>query len=117
MNTRFTRPFNRSYDKQCSYSDSDIMYLYSEGTYLLKSCYRYLIRRQGASRRLYRYGLLLVILLLFSVLLRAAGFPVTNTNDAGPGSLRQAIIDVNAAGGGPHSIVFNVYGQITLLTS
>ncbi|WP_315822453.1 hypothetical protein [Paraflavitalea speifideaquila] len=47
----------------------------------------------------------------------AATFPVTNTYDAGPGSFRQAILDVNAAGAGPHNIVFNVYGQITILTS
>jgi len=47
----------------------------------------------------------------------ASTFPVTNTNDAGPGSLRQAILDANAAGAGPHSIVFNVHGQITLLSS
>ncbi|GAA0540526.1 hypothetical protein GCM10009415_22980 [Chitinophaga japonensis] len=47
----------------------------------------------------------------------ASTFPVTNTNDAGPGSLRQAILDANAAGAGPHSIVFNVHGQITILTS
>lgn len=47
----------------------------------------------------------------------ATTFPVTNTNDAGSGSLRQAIIDVNAAGAGPHNIIFNVYGQITILSS
>src|SRR5512140_602702 len=29
----------------------------------------------------------------------AASFAVTNTNDSGPGSLRQAIMDANAAGG------------------
>ena len=44
-------------------------------------------------------------------------FPVTNTNDAGPGSFRQAILDANAAGAGPHSIVFNVHGQITLAST
>lgn len=47
----------------------------------------------------------------------ANNFPVTNTNDAGPGSLRQAILDANAAGSGPHAVVFNVHGQITILTS
>ena len=47
----------------------------------------------------------------------ANNFPVTNTNDAGPGSLRQAILDANAAGAGPHAVVFNVHGQITILTS
>jgi hypothetical protein len=44
-------------------------------------------------------------------------FPVTNTNDAGTGSFRQAILDANAAGAGPHQIVFNVHGQITLNAS
>lgn len=48
---------------------------------------------------------------------RAADFLVTNTNESGAGSLRQAITDVNAAGAGPHTIKFAVYGQITLLTS
>ena len=47
----------------------------------------------------------------------ANNFPVTNTNDAGAGSLRQAILDANAAGAGPHAIVFNVHGQITILSS
>jgi parallel beta-helix repeat protein len=35
-------------------------------------------------------------------------FTVTNTLDSGPGSLRQAILDANAAGAGPHSIQFAV---------
>ncbi|WP_185096823.1 Calx-beta domain-containing protein [Chitinophaga barathri] len=58
------------------------------------------------------------MLLLFGISMTATAmadtFPVTNTNDAGPGSFRQAILDANAAGAGPHSIVFNVHGQITL---
>ncbi len=40
----------------------------------------------------------------------AATFTVTNTSDSGAGSFRQAISDVNGAGVGPHSIVFNVPG-------
>lgn len=36
----------------------------------------------------------------------AANFTVTNTNDAGPGSLRQALLDANAAANPPHAIVF-----------
>ncbi len=60
----------------------------------------------------------LLSILLFPVFLMAANFPVTNTNDAGPGSLRQAILDLNAApGAGPHAIQFSVYGQITIQTS
>lgn len=38
-----------------------------------------------------------------------ATFTVTNTNDAGPGSLRQAIIDANAASGAD-TIAFNIPG-------
>jgi hypothetical protein len=30
--------------------------------------------------------------------------------DAGAGSLRQAILEVNAAGAGPHTIAFNITG-------
>src|SRR5215210_1430061 len=38
-----------------------------------------------------------------------AGFVVTNTNDAGAGSLRQAILDANA-NPGPDDITFNISG-------
>src|SRR5690606_17378427 len=43
----------------------------------------------------------------------AATFVVKNLNDAGPGSLRQAILDANAAGsvGGGHRIVFSGDGE------
>lgn len=40
----------------------------------------------------------------------AATLVVTNTNDAGPGSLRQAILDANATSG-PNSIVFSIAGR------
>src|SRR5215217_4176643 len=40
---------------------------------------------------------------------RAAGFAVTNTNDSGAGSLRQAILDANA-NSGPDDITFNIPG-------
>ncbi|MFC7525540.1 Calx-beta domain-containing protein, partial [Parapedobacter sp. GCM10030251] len=62
----------------------------------------------------------LIVVVLCSVshqMAYADTFPVTNTNDAGPGSLRQAILDANAAGAGPHEIVFNVHGQITTQSS
>ncbi|HMF71021.1 MAG TPA: hypothetical protein VK616_06080, partial [Flavitalea sp.] len=68
-------------------------------------------------RKNFFFFLALLLNLLASTTARANDFPVTNTNDAGAGSLRQAIIEVNAAGMGPHSIVFNVYGQITILSS
>lgn len=41
---------------------------------------------------------------------RAATFTVTSTEDSGPGSLRQAILDVNAIPG-PHRIEFNLPGE------
>ena len=61
----------------------------------------------------------LILLFLGSVPhLQAATLTVTNTDDAGAGSLRQAIIDANAASG-PDIIDFDagVNGTITLSTS
>lgn len=55
----------------------------------------------------------LFILFSFSVL-NAATFTVSNLNNAGTGSLRQAIIDANGAGGGGHNINFTVSGIINL---
>jgi hypothetical protein len=117
MMQKSTRPLTFIFEEPIDSNESDMMYLYSEGTYLLATCHGCLQARSSSLRRLFRYGLLLLIMLLCAVLLRAASFPVTNTNDSGPGSLRQAILDMNAAGAGPHTIVFNVYGQITLLSS
>ena len=51
-------------------------------------------------------------LAFFSASLRslaAATFTVTNTNDSGAGSLRQAILDANS-GAGPHTIQFAIPG-------
>ena len=42
---------------------------------------------------------------------RAASFVVTNLNDSGPGSLRQAILDANAATG-QDTITFSTSGTI-----
>lgn len=49
---------------------------------------------------------LAVVLLFCSTAVSAATFTVTNTNDFGPGSLRQAIIDANVAA--PATVAFNI---------
>jgi uncharacterized repeat protein (TIGR01451 family) len=53
-----------------------------------------------------RIALLFFCLLALS--LSAATFTVTSVNDSGPGTLRQAILDANALGAGPHTIAFNI---------
>jgi len=66
------------------------------------------------------FALLASILGLSSASLLAATFTVTNTNDSGPGSLRQAILDANA-NPGADTIAFDIPGAgvhtITPLTS
>lgn len=54
----------------------------------------------------------LLVLLTFS--LEAATFTVSNLNNTGAGSLRQAISSANGAGGGGHTIDFSVSGVISL---
>ncbi len=44
------------------------------------------------------------------VTLTSGILPVTDANDAGPGSFRQAILDSNAAGGGTNTILFVIPG-------
>src|SRR5687768_5491119 len=51
-------------------------------------------QQKAMSRTLSRLGACLI--LLFALPAFAATVTVTNTNDSGPGSLRQAILDVNA---------------------
>ena len=51
-----------------------------------------------------------VIALLTSIPVAAATFSVTNTNDSGAGSLRQAILGANATPGGD-SIEFDIPGS------
>jgi uncharacterized repeat protein (TIGR01451 family) len=51
------------------------------------------------------------IALLFCLLalpLAAATFTVTSADDSGPGTLRQAILEANALGAGPHTIAFDI---------
>ncbi len=55
-------------------------------------------------------AILLLILLLFPKTTNAATFTVTNTNDSGAGSLRQAITDANSTGGAD-TIEFNIVGS------
>ena len=52
---------------------------------------------------------LLLGLVLTNGRVHAASFTVTNTNDSGPGSLRQTILDANA-NPGPDTIDFNIPG-------
>jgi parallel beta-helix repeat protein len=55
-------------------------------------------------------GFAALALITTSPAVRAAGFTVTNTNNAGAGSLRQAILSANASAG-PHFIEFNIPGS------
>ncbi len=55
----------------------------------------------------------LVLLLTPTAIARAATFTVTHLNDSGAGSLRQAILDANAAAGAD-TITFSVSGTIPL---
>jgi outer membrane autotransporter protein len=50
---------------------------------------------------------------------QAADFTVTTTADSGAGSLRQAIVDLNTAGAGSHSITFDsgLGGSVSLASS
>lgn len=67
------------------------------------------------------FGVFLKIIMLWvpMVVCNAAVFTVTNTNDSGVGSLRQAILDANSSGAGPHTINFDVLlnGQTIFLSS
>ena len=56
---------------------------------------------------------LLVVFLLSALFSFSAVFTVTNTNDTGPGSLRQAILDANA-NPGADDIVFNLAGPFVI---
>src|SRR6267378_3796668 len=60
-----------------------------------------------------RLVLTLVVVVTFAWIInssRAATFTVTNTNDSGAGSLRQAILDANA-NAGTDTIAFNIPGS------
>src|SRR6185503_4688276 len=71
-------------------------------------------RRMNRSVRwLLTTWLLLTMILTLTGPAQAAGFVVTNLNDSGKGSLRQAILNANAAAG-QDTITFNVSGTILL---
>jgi hypothetical protein len=55
-----------------------------------------------------------IAVLLIAVSVSAATFTVTNTNDSGAGSLRQAILNANTAGGG--TVAFNIPTTPRLIT-
>ncbi len=57
---------------------------------------------------------IITLLLLLPCSLFATTFTVNNANDAGSGSLRQAIINANADAGAPHTINITVTTAITL---
>src|SRR5262245_3046013 len=52
----------------------------------------------------------MAVIFLGTLTARASTFVVTNTNDSGAGSLRQAILSANAQTG-PHTITFNIPGS------
>jgi hypothetical protein len=63
-----------------------------------------------------RFGAILAIATMAMPALGGGQFVVINTNDSGGGSLRQAMLDANANGGGD-IIITNVTGQITVATT
>ena len=60
-------------------------------------------------------NLFLLVSILLMTSLSYGQFVVMNNNDAGPGSLRQAVIDADAAAG-PNTITFNADYTINLTT-
>lgn len=71
------------------------------------------MRPQTLQSNLIRFAVWLCLIFLGPVSLQAATFTVSNLNNTGVGSLRQAITDANGAGGSD-VIVFSVAGTINL---
>lgn len=51
-----------------------------------------------SAKTMVNFALLAITFLTFAVIGEAATFTVTNLNDSGAGSLRQAVLDANSAG-------------------
>lgn len=68
----------------------------------------------SSGKSMYRHLTFILLFVNFYAAVSAATFTVTNTNDAGTGSLRQAISDALAAGAGPHVINITTTGTISL---
>jgi|GEM_PF-2566435 len=61
--------------------------------------------------------LMIIPVLLFAGMQAVANsYFATNSNDSGPGSLRQAILDANASPPGPHTIFCSATGTVNLLS-
>lgn len=67
--------------------------------------------------RIVTSSLLLALFLLSATTSYATDFVVSNGNNAGAGSLRQAILDANANASAPHTITFTITGVINITTS
>jgi hypothetical protein len=66
-----------------------------------------MMRQSRRARATVRWIVTVFLPLGISYQASAAIFSVTNTNDSGAGSLRQAILNANTNGSGPHVIAFN----------
>ena len=75
-------------------------------------------RRPARARTAALFALLALAVLMMAGHARAETFAVTNTGDAGSGSLREAIEKANATGGAPHVVdATGVSGTIGLATA
>jgi hypothetical protein len=71
-------------------------------------CFKNRLAQIKLMKNWFSFLILWGILVFSGFLAQAAVFTVSNDLDAGAGSLRQAILDANAAGTGPHTINFTI---------
>ncbi|HTR04468.1 MAG TPA: S-layer homology domain-containing protein [Thermoanaerobaculia bacterium] len=64
-----------------------------------------------SGRRAARFALAFALALVWSAVALSTTYTVVNTSDSGAGSLRQAILDANAGGTGPHTVAFAIPGS------